>query len=400
MAMSKRSKWLVLLLVLVAIGGLGAAVAKRVNERKQGDAKREAEAKMPKILALAANDLLVATQMQLAPTLALTGALEPSAQGVAKARASGTLVGAAKREGDVVRKGEALASVDAADLRMRLAQQEGLRAQAMAQYETARKNRAAQKSLLDKGFISQTAFDNTDGSYLAAKAAVDAAQAQVNLANQSIRDTSIVSPMDGIVSRRHVEPGERVTNEMTVYTIVQIDALEFAPQVPVEEAVKLRVGQEIQVNVPGEASARKATIVRIAPAAAAGTRTIDVRARVVNPDRALKAGTPVTGSVALAAPSAVTTIPLEALRAADSAPHVFVLDGETVKRADVKLGAREEKQAVVVVTQGVKPGVRIVSARVQDLKDGQTVRLSAPPNEDKKGASAPFPQPAAPVRGA
>jgi membrane fusion protein, multidrug efflux system len=387
MAMSKRGKWAALLIALLAIGGTAATVAKRVNDRKVAEQKREAEAKKPKIIELVSTDILAVTETAMSPMLALTGALEPSAQGVAKARAVGTLVGAAKREGDAVRKGEVLGSVDAADLRMRLAQQEGLRAQVMAQYETARKNRAAQQALLDKGFISKTAFDNADGSYLAAKASVDAAQAQVNMANQAIRDTTIVSPMEGIVARRHVEPGERVTNEMTVYTLVQIDALEFAPQVPVEEAAKLRIGQELDVSVPGENASRKATIVRIAPMASAATRTIDVRARMANADRALKAGTPVTGNVALAAVSAAITIPLEALRAADSAPHVFVLEGEAVKRVNVKLGARDEKRALMVITDGVKPGARIVSARVQDLKDGQNVRVMP-----KNDAKVPTPQ--------
>lgn len=375
MSMSRKGKWIAAIVTLLVIAAIGGVVAQRVTERKAAEQKREAESKKPKILELAKADIFTAVSVPLAPMLALTGALEPSGQGVAKARASGTLVGATKREGDLVRKGETLGAVDAADLRMRLAQQEGLRAQALAQLETARKNRVAQQGLLDKGFISQTAFDNTDGSFQGAKAAVDALQAQVNLAQQAIRDTTIVSPMDGIVSRRHVEPGERVTNEMTVYTMVQIDTLEFAPQVPVEDAVRLRVGQTVEVSVPGETAARSATIVRIAPTANAGTRAIDVRARITNADRALKAGTPVTGSVALATPTPVVMIPFEAVRAADSAPHVFTLSGEQVKRVNIKLGARDEKQARVVVAEGVKADDKIVSARVLDLKDAQTVKI-------------------------
>lgn len=383
MAMTRRGKWALLLGVLFIITATGGMIGKRVMDRKAAQALREAEAKKPKILELVASDLLTVTEMPMAPTLTLTGALEPTAQGVAKARASGVLVGASKREGDAVRRGEVLGSVDAVDLRLRLAQQEGLQAQALAQYETARKNRAAQQRLLEQGFISQAAFDNTDGAYQAAKAAVQAAQAQVRLAQQAIRDTTIISPIDGLVSRRHVEPGERVTQEMTVYTLVQIDALEFAPQVPVEDANKLRVGQVIDVQVAGEAQPRRATIVRIAPMASASTRTVDVRARIPNSDRALKAGTPATGVVTLAAPTPMTTIPIEALRSPETVPHVFVFEGDAVRRLEVKLGARDEKRALIVVTDGVKPGMRLVSARVQDLKDGQTVKLRT--ETDAKG---------------
>jgi membrane fusion protein, multidrug efflux system len=377
MTIKHKGRWIALIVGVLFAAAIGAVVMKKVGERKADEAKREAEKKIPKVLALASSDLFTLETKPVAQTMTLTGTLEPMAQGVAKARALGTLMGAAKREGDSVRAGEVLGQVDSADLRMRVSQQESLRAQAQAQLDVASKNREAQRSLFEKGFISKTAFDNTEGSYLGAKAAADASQAQVNMASQALRDTTIVAPLAGVISRRHVEPGERVANEMTVYTIMQIDSLEFAPQVPAEDAAKLAVGRAVEVVVPGIDAPINATITRIAPTASAGTRTVDVRAKLPNESKALKAGISATGSVALSAPVPSLVVTMDAIRAADSAPHVYVFAGGVVKRQDVKLGARDERNGTIVITSGAKAGEQVLSARVQDVKDGQAAQIAS-----------------------
>jgi membrane fusion protein, multidrug efflux system len=382
-------RWIAALVALALLAGVGFAVYKKIEEQKKQEAKKEAEAKLPKLVELTESDLITVTSKSVAPMLTLNGTLEASAQGVAKARAAGTLMGASKREGDTVKAGEVLATIDAADLRMRLAQQESLRAQTAAQFETNKKNRAAQQNLLDKGFISQNAFDATDGSYQASKAALDAAQSQVNLAAQSLRDTSVVAPIAGVISKRHIEPGERATPESTVYTIMQTTTLEFAPQVPAEEASKLKIGMPIAVTVPGVAEPVTATLTRIAPSANAGTRTVDMRAKLPNPDGLLKAGVSATGVVPLAAPSAAIVIPLDVLRSADVGPHIFTVVGTQAKRVPVTLGARDERRGTIVITGGVKEGDRALLARVQDVKDGQGVRFATSAAPSQPAAATP-----------
>ena len=384
MKIKNKGRWIALVLGLIFAAGIGGVVAKKMQARKADEAKREAEKNAPKILALAATDIYVLDSKPVAQTLTVTGTLEPMAQGVAKARALGMLMGATKREGDSVRAGEVLGQVDSADLRMRVTQQESLRAQAQAQLDVASKNREAQKSLYDKGFISKTAFDNTEGSFLGATAAANAAQAQLNMASQALRDTTIVAPIAGVVSKRHVEPGERVSNEMTVYTIMQVDSLEFAPQVPAEDAAKLTVGRSVEVSVPGVDKPIMATITRIAPTASAGTRTVDVRAKIANEGKALKAGVSATGLVALGEPAQALVLPMDAIRAADSAPHVYVFAGDKVARQDVKLGARDERNGTIVIVSGAKAGDKVLSARVQDIKDGQSATVNARAEAYKK----------------
>jgi membrane fusion protein, multidrug efflux system len=104
---------------------------------------------------------------------------------------------------------------------------------------------------------------------------------------------------------------------------------------------------------------------------------VDVRAKLPNETKALKAGVSATGSVALSAPVPSLVVTMDAIRAADSAPHVYVFAGGVVKRQDVKLGARDERNGTIVIISGAKAGEQVLSARVQDVKDGQAAQIAA-----------------------
>ena len=70
---------------------------------------------------------------------------------------------------------------------------------------------------------------------------------------------------------------------------------------------------------------------------------------------------------------------MDAIRAADSAPHVYVFMLDKVARQNVKLGPRDERAGTIVITSGAKPGDKVLSARVQDIKDGQAANIAAAP---------------------
>ena len=103
MKIKHKGRWIAVIIGLVFAAGVGGVVFKKIQTRKADEAKREAEKKLPKILAFAATDLYVLETKLVSQTLSLAGTLEPMAQGVAKARALGTLMGAAN-DGDSGRR--------------------------------------------------------------------------------------------------------------------------------------------------------------------------------------------------------------------------------------------------------------------------------------------------------
>ena len=80
-------------------------------------------------------------------------------------------------------------------------------AAAKAQLVWAEKNRNQQKALLEKSFISQSAFDNIQSNYDVAVAKLHAAEAELVVARKSLGDAVLVAPFSGIVSLRHAQPG-------------------------------------------------------------------------------------------------------------------------------------------------------------------------------------------------
>ena len=117
-----------------------------------------------------------------------------------------------------------------------------------------------------------------------ARAALDAAQAALDTTRVGLRDATLVAPIAGIVAKRHVLPGEKVSVEQQVLTIVDLARLELAGSVGTHEVARLAPGMPVQVQVEGVTQPVAGRIARIAPAAEPGTRSIGVTIELANPD--------------------------------------------------------------------------------------------------------------------
>ena len=74
----------------------------------------------------------------------------------------------------------------------------------------ADKTQATNQALLKQNFISQNAYDNSESSFGVSQGTVKSAEAQVQLARNALRDAVAMSPLAGVVAKRHVQPGEKV----------------------------------------------------------------------------------------------------------------------------------------------------------------------------------------------
>ncbi len=106
----------------------------------------------------------------------------------------------------------------------------------------------------------------------------------------SLRDGALVAPIAGVVAKRHVLPGEKLSMEQNVLTIVDLARLELAGSVGTHEVSLLAPGMPVQVQVEGVPQPVAGSIGRIAPAAEAGTRAIGVTIALPNPKETFRAG--------------------------------------------------------------------------------------------------------------
>jgi RND family efflux transporter MFP subunit len=338
------------------------------------------------LLEFAAADLVSAELRQMTSTVAISGTLRPWREATVKAKIAGEVQALTVREGDPVKSGQVIGRIDANDYRARLAGADADVAAAQAALGVADKNQATQASLLAKHFISANAFDTTVGNRDAAKARLDATKAAADVARKALADTTLLATMDGIVSARIVQAGERVAVDGRIVTISDISRLELAASVAAADAARLAPGAEITLGVEGLGDLRiTGRIERINPSAAAGSRAIELYALIDNRDGRLRGGLFAQGEAAAGVAEQRVAVPASAVREEGGAKVIYVLAGEKLQRRQVRTALAQAEW--VAITEGLAAGERVVRYNLGPLKDGSRAMMkpAAP------GAIAPTP---------
>ncbi|HEX7055233.1 MAG TPA: efflux RND transporter periplasmic adaptor subunit [Burkholderiales bacterium] len=361
---------------LLATGGLFAAVLAAGYAAVAQKPAPASAPEAPKALEFLPGDLYTVEPRTLERTLPLTGTLAPLVEATLRAKVAGELVELAAREGEPVREGEVLARIDPTELRARVAAREADVAAARAQLVWAEKNRATQRALLEKRFISQNAYDNVESNYRVALARLRAAEAELALARKSLGDSVLRAPFSGVVAERFAKPGERIAVDARVVSLVDLSRLELEAAVPASEIAQVRVGQALEFRVDGFGERTFAgRIERINPATVAGSRSINVYAAIDNPGGELRAGMFAHGTAILERIAGALFIPAAAVRREGGRPFVYALADARVVRRPVTLGA-PDSTGWVQVLDGLRAGERIVRANLGVLREGAAARLA------------------------
>jgi RND family efflux transporter MFP subunit len=324
------------------------------------------------------DDLYIVEPRNLDRVLPLTGSLAPLTEATVKAKVAGELVAVTVREGESVKQGQVLARIDLTEVQAKVAAREADVAAAKAQLVWAEKNRNQQKALLDKAFISQSAFDNIQSNFDVAVAKLHAADAELVVARKSQGDAVLVAPFSGIVSLRHAQPGERVALDAKVVSIVDLSRLQLEAAVPPAAIGQVRVGQEMNFRVEGFDEREFAgRIERINPAATAGSRSISVYAVIDNREGLLRGGMFAQGALTLSRVDNALAVPASAVREEIGQTFVYAIEDGLIKRKNVKVGVPDAAGRVQVL-DGLAAGDRIVRVNLGSLKEGSAARLSGP----------------------
>jgi RND family efflux transporter MFP subunit len=370
-----RRRIVATLVVTALVAGLGGAVALRVSKRNAGAGHPQA----PVALQFALNDVAYVESRPLSRWLPVSGTLQAVHQTVVKAKVAGDVAGLTVREGEAVRAGQVLAHIDSPDLKARLVDRQGAVESARAQLALAEKTRTMNVRLLHDKFISQNAFDGTESSFDVARGNLKSAEAQVQLAQNALADASVVTPLTGIVARRHVQTGEKVAIEAPILTIVDLRDLEVQAMVPAIDVPELVRGMPVELAVDGFGERRfQGRIDRINPSTEAGTRAIIVYVSLPNPDAALRNGMFATGRIALAASAPAPTLPAIAVRSEAGQSYVWTIDKGKLARRVVITGRRDETNGRVEIKTTLSAETPVLAARYDNLKDGAPALVKAP----------------------
>ena len=308
-------------------------------------------------------------------TVSLTGQIRAKDEVSLAFRIDGRVIERRVDVGDVVKPGQLVARLDPKDQQNALQTAQANLSALEAVLTQARLTFYRQQELLKDGWTPRATFDEAQQKLLSAQAAVDAAQAQVRIAQNQLSYTVLFADAPGAVTKKGVEPGEVVHAGQMIVELARQGGRDAVFDVPEQ---LIRTGPRdpvVQIALTNDPSVRATGRVReVAPQADPTTRTWQVKVGIIDPPEAMQLGSTVTGSIKLSPPAGVE-VPPNALTEANGRPAVWVVDrkSQTVSLRNVDVSRYDP--AGVIISQGLETGEVVVTAGVQVLRPGQKVRF-------------------------
>jgi RND family efflux transporter MFP subunit len=391
------SRWLILLLAIGVSACGGSSAAPRASE---------ASADVPSV------HIVRIERQPISRTVTVTGTLAADEQVMLSLKVTGRLEELLVDLGSPVRRGQVIARLTPTDFELRLRQAEAalqqararlgldpigtddtiaiertaLVRQASAGLDEARRQRERIATFVQRGISARADLESAqaqeqiaEGRYQDAleelrnrQAVLAERRSEVALARQQLDDTSLRSPIDGVIRERHAFAGEYRAAGTPVFTVVRQHPLRLQLAVPERAAAGVRLGQTVRVKVEGDPDVYQGRIARLSPAITEGTRTLPLEAEIPNPDGKLRPGTFATADIVTdEAPGLV--VPRSALVVFAGVEKLLVVDDGKARERRVRTGRRVGD--LVEILDGVALGDQVI-AEPHGLADGMAVRIA------------------------
>ena len=277
--------------------------------------------------------------------------------------------------GDLVEKGQTLATIDPLALRLAVRLAESDLATADAQAVNALGVADRQGALLKTGAATQAQVDAANQARDTALAGQSRARAALAKAREELGYAALKADFAGVVTNTGAEVGQTVSPGQMVVDLANPALRDAVIDAPDTAAATLRLGDAFEVAAELDPSVRTTGQVReIAPQADAATRTRRVKIALDHPPNAFRLGSTIAAWPAGAAHSAVW-LPASAILAKDGKTYVWIIDRASLKVSTRPVTLADAKADPVEVTGGLAPAMRVVTAGVHSLVEGQEVRL-------------------------
>jgi RND family efflux transporter MFP subunit len=292
---------------------------------------------------------------------------------------SGQVESVAVDIGDSVTKGQVLAVLDPERYQLDANAAE-------AELVTAKNNIAKtqaelerQKRLLERGAGVESLVEVAEFNYKSALSAVNVQTAKLDLANRNLRNTQLLSPYDGVIAWRSVEPNEEVPAGLKILEINAVGKMEVELAIPETTIHRINIDDPVMITFPtlplDSANGRISYI----GGAAVMADAFPVKVELIDPAEQVKPG--LTAEVNLNLqdedPEAGYLIPIQALLPTPEPNRGFVFvfdpDTSTVRKTPVRTGGAGQNK--VIVDEGLDAGDVIAMAGVSFLADGMEVTL-------------------------
>lgn len=328
--------------------------------KQQADeqAKADAEQRLPKV------KIVEVMPVPLTDYLILPGTVRPYEDIDLAANSPGTVKWVGPKEGDRIKKGEKLLTLDMKSVVTR-------ETEVRARYEQAKKDYERMKKLYEEEIVSKGQLDS-------AKTILDTSKASLDSVGISLDDGSLRSPIDGILNELNIDPGEYISPGRTVMKIVNIDKVKVELPIPEKDILFFEKGQDVKItteNTAGETREFHGVIDFVSMTADNTNRTYVIKVVVENPDHVLRPGMIVRAHLVRRHLEDAIAVPFFTIVDHEKSKAVFVVDDSSVARIKlIEYGIFQ--RGIVEIRDGLNVGDRLIIVGQRKLVDGEKVDVT------------------------
>ena len=391
---------------LCVVAALALASCKSDYQASQRQGARPGDAKTPRQVKTTA-----VAETPFGETVTANGTLAAFDQTTVSVKVPGRLSTISVDLGSVVRQGQVIAQIDPQDYRLRVQQADAALAQARvrlglspqgsdekidpeqtstvrqarAVYDEARVARDRAAKLVEQGVIAKAEFDAANSAFKVAEGRYQDAYEEVRnrqgilaqrkselaLAQQQLKDTSVVAPLDGVVQEKRASVGEYLAAGAPVVNIVKMDPLRLRAQIPERESREVHTGQDVRVTVEGDPTVYSGKVMRLSPVISEQNRILMVEADVRN-NGTLRPGSFAHAEIVTNDAKMAVTVPNNAIVTFAGIEKVIVVQNGKALERPITTGRRSPEFTEIVA--GVNVGEKVV-VDPGNLQSGQAVEV-------------------------
>jgi len=360
-----------------------AAVLLSATACKKADDASAATGK-PETMLVGPENVTVVKSEQIRTGPAISGSLMPEHQATIRAEMSGAVLQTYAEAGQPVRKGQALAQIDASVLRDQALSARSAVTTAQSSYDNARRDLSRTETLEKAGAIAEREVERSRTALLGTQAQLANARAQLANVQKMIDKASVQSPFTGIVSQRQVNAGDVVSPGGALFTVMDPASMQLEASLPAAQLSMVRLGMPIEFKVNGYPNRTfSGRITRINPSADPSTLQVKIAAAIPNAGNTLVGGLFAEGRVATETKTA-PTVSLAAVDETGLRPTVVRLRNGKIEKVEVGLGIRDAAAETVEITSGLTQGDTVLLGAARGISPGTPVKVSAPSDVKRK----------------
>ncbi|MBC6607246.1 efflux RND transporter periplasmic adaptor subunit [Hymenobacter sp. BT188] len=295
----------------------------------------------------------------LSDQVAATGSVLPDESVVIKSELSGKITSLNIKEGQPVKKGQLLFSINADEAQAAIRKQE-------YNIKLYRDQERRQRTLLEKEYISAQEYEQANNQYLTAQSDLQALRATLDRA-------FVRAPFDGVLGLTTATVGTYVSPGFEITTLSRVRPVKIDFAVPGRFANSVRVGDVVKVTDEGTNKQYDAKVYAIDPQIDPVSRTQPVRARYANTKNELRPGAFVKVNLQLGESTDALQVPTEAVIPEASGYSVYTVENGKMVPKKVKIGIRSDK--VIQITDGLAIGDSVIKTGILQVKPGDAVRV-------------------------